>query len=465
MKLHFLGAAQEVTGSCFLVEAGGARFLVDCGMHQGGREVQARNHLPWPFDPADIDFVLLTHAHIDHSGLLPRLVAMGFKGPIVCTRATADLLGVMLLDSAHIQESAWARAQRRKQRGRPVQETPLLYTVRQAEQSLEQLQGVAYGETQQPHPAVRVRFQDAGHILGSASLEIWLSEGARTKKLVVSGDLGQPGRPIVRDPMPIPDADVLLIESTYGNRLHRPMDATVDELVQVVEDTLQRGKGNLIVPAFALGRTQELLLLLTRLVREGRLPRLRVFVDSPMADRVTQLTWKHLDYLDDETRALLSARKAHPEWLELRFTQSVEESMALNRIHSGAIILAASGMCDAGRIQHHLRHHLGHAGSAVALVGYQAEGTLGRRLVDGARQVRVLGEDIRVRARIHTIGGLSAHADQAALLDWCRHFGRPPQQTFVVHGEASTAQGFAALLHERLGWTAEAPQAGRCVRL
>jgi metallo-beta-lactamase family protein len=457
MKLTFLGAAQEVTGSCFLVEAGGARFLIDCGMHQGGREVAARNHQPWPFDPAGIDFVLLTHAHIDHSGLLPRLVAMGFKGPILCTRATADLLGVMLLDSAHIQESSWARWQRRRQRGRPAQEMRLLYTVRQAEASLEQLQGVGYGESIQPHANVRVRFQDAGHILGSASIEVWLSEGAKTKKLVVSGDLGQPGRPIVRDPTPIADADVLLIESTYGNRLHRPMDATVDELVEVVQETLERRKGNLIVPAFALGRTQELLLLLTRLVREGRLPPLRVFVDSPMADRVTQLTWKHLDYLDDETRALLSARKAHPEWLELRFTQSVEESMALNRLHSGAIILAASGMCDAGRIQHHLRHHLGHAGSAVAIVGYQAEGTLGRRLVDGARQVRVLGDDIRVRARIHTIGGLSAHADQAALLAWCGHFKTPPRQVCVVHGEAETAKGFARLLHERFGWSARAP--------
>lgn len=459
MKLTFLGAAQEVTGSCVLVEAGGARFLVDCGMHQGGREQAARNHQAWPFDPAGIDFVLLTHAHIDHSGLLPRLHAMGFKGPIYCTRATADLLGVMLLDSAHIQESGWARMQRRRQRGRPVQEARLLYTVRQAEESLKQLQGVGYGESLQPHPAVRVRFQDAGHILGSASIEVWLSEGATTRKLVVSGDLGQPGRPIVRDPTPIADADVLLVESTYGNRLHRPMDATVEELVQVVDETLARGKGNLIVPAFALGRTQELLLLLTQLVREGRLPRLRVFVDSPMADRVTQLTWKHFDYLDDEARALLAARQVNTRWLDLRFTASVEESMALNRIHSGAIILAASGMCDAGRIQHHLRHHLGHAGSAVAIVGYQAQGTLGRRLVDGARQVRVLGEDIRVRARIHTIGGLSAHADQAALLAWCGHFQQAPQQTFVVHGEAATAQGFAALLHERLGWPAKAPVA------
>ncbi|WP_374662876.1 MBL fold metallo-hydrolase RNA specificity domain-containing protein [Inhella sp.] len=460
MKISFLGAAQEVTGSCYLIEAGGARFLVDCGMHQGGREQAARNHQPWPFDPAGIDFVLLTHAHIDHSGLLPRLVAMGFKGPIFCTRATADLLGVMLLDSAHIQESSWARMQRRRQRGRPVQETRLLYTVRQAEESLKQLQGVGYGDSLQAHPAVRVRFQDAGHILGSASLEIWLSEGARTRKLVVSGDLGQPGRPIVRDPVAIHEADVLLIESTYGNRLHRPMTDTVEELVQVVDETLARGKGNLIVPAFALGRTQELLLLLTQLVREGRLPRLRVFVDSPMADRVTQLTWKHFDYLDDETRALLAARGVQAKWLDLRFTQSVEESMALNRIHSGAIILAASGMCDAGRIQHHLRHHLGHAGSAVAIVGYQAEGTLGRRLVDGAKQVRVLGDDVRVRARIHTIGGLSAHADQAALLAWCGHFKKSPAQTFVVHGEAQTAQGFAALLHQKLGWTAKAPLAG-----
>lgn len=465
MKLTFLGAAQEVTGSCYFVEAGGARFLVDCGMFQGGREVQSRNHVPWPFDPATLDFVLLTHAHIDHSGLLPRLCAMGFKGPIYCTRATADLLGVMLLDSAHIQEMNWERWQRRRQRGRPVQEARLLYTVRQAQASLEQVQGVAYDESVRPHPAVQVRFQDAGHILGSASLEIWLSEGARTKKLVVSGDLGQPGRPIVRDPTPIHEADVLLIESTYGNRLHRSMDATVEELVRVVDETLTRGKGNLIVPAFALGRTQELLLLLARLVRDGRLPRLRVFVDSPMADRVTQLTWKHLDYLDDETRALLSARKTHPEWLDLRFTQSVEESMALNRIHSGAIIIAASGMCDAGRIQHHLRHHLGHVGSSVAIVGFQAQGTLGRRLVDGVRQVRVLGEDIRVRARIHTIGGLSAHADQAALLAWAGHFKKPPQQVFVVHGEAQTAQGFATLLTQRLGWAANAPAPGTCAVL
>ena len=465
MKLHFLGAAQEVTGSCFLVEAGGARFLVDCGMHQGGREVQARNHLPWPFDPADIDFVLLTHAHIDHSGLLPRLVAMGFKGPIVCTRATADLLGVMLLDSAHIQESAWARAQRRKQRGRPVQETPLLYTVRQAEQSLEQLQGVAYGETQQPHPAVRVRFQDAGHILGSASLEIWLSEGARTKKLVVSGDLGQPGRPIVRDPTPIDSADALLVESTYGNRLHRPLKDTVDELVEVIDNTLRRRQGNIIIPAFALGRTQELLQLLLDLCRQRRLPRLQVFVDSPMAHKVTEITWKRTEFLDEETRALLSLRKSHPEWLDLRFTRSVEESIALNRIKAGAIIVSASGMCDAGRIRHHLRHHLGRPECAVLIIGFQAAGTLGRRLVDGEKQVRILGDEIKVRASIHTIGGLSAHADQAALMGWLGGFKQPPAQTFVVHGEAETASGFADLISERLGWTVEAPAAGTQVEL
>jgi metallo-beta-lactamase family protein len=468
MKLTFIGAAQEVTGSCFLVEADGVRFLVDCGMFQGGREASERNLRAWSFDPRQIDFVLLTHAHIDHSGLLPRLSALGFRGPIFTTSATVDLLSVMLLDSAFIQETEWARTERKsgqapKRARRGV--VPPLYTVAQAQECLQQLQGVAYDEDVQPHPRVRCRFRDAGHILGSAIVELWVTEGPRTTKLVFSGDLGQPGRPIVRDPCVIGAADVLVVESTYGNRLHRPLKETTEELVAVIEDTLQRRRGNIIIPAFALGRTQELLVLLIDLCRQGRLPRLQVFVDSPMATKTTDITWKHTAFLDDETRALLSLRKTHPEWLDLRFTQSVDESIALNRIRAGAIIISASGMCDAGRIKHHLRHHLGRSECAIVIIGYQAAGTLGRKLVDGEKRVRIFGEEIAVRAGIHTIGGLSAHADQAALLGWLKGFAAPPDRTFVVHGEAATACGFADKVAADLGWRVEAPGPGSHVDL
>ena len=462
MRLTFIGAAQEVTGSCFLVETEGLRFLVDCGMRQGGREARERNLMAWPFDPRDIHFVLLTHAHIDHSGLLPRLCAQGFRGPVYTTTATADLLTVMLLDSAFIQESDWTRAQRDRGRGRrppgPVAE--LLYTVAQAQACLEQIEGVAYDKDVQPHPTLRCRFRDAGHILGSAIIEIWLTEAGRTRKLVFSGDLGQPGRPIVRDPTPIAQADLLVVESTYGNRLHRPLQQTIDELVTVIEDTLRRRRGNIIIPAFALGRTQELLFLLTDLRKKGRLPAMQVFVDSPMADKVTTITAHHPEFLDDETREMLSGRRQLPEGLSLRFTQSVEESMALNRLKAGAIIVAASGMCDAGRIKHHLRHNLGRPECAVVIIGFQAEGTLGRRLVDGEKHVRLFGEEIAVRASVHTIGGLSAHADRDALLGWLGGFTAAPQRTFVVHGEATTACGFADTITDRLGWRAEAPAAG-----
>ncbi len=335
----------------------------------------------------------------------------------------------------------------------------------QAEACLAQVQGVAYDTDLQPHPALRCRFRDAGHILGSAILELWLDEGGRTRKLVFSGDLGQPGRPVVRDPTPIADADVLVVESTYGNRLHRPLKETVDELVEVIEETLRRRQGNIVIPAFALGRTQELLVLLAQLRRQGRLPPLQVFVDSPMAGKVSAITARHPEALDDETRAMLTPGAPAPDGLSLRFTQTVDESVALNRIRAGAVIVAASGMCDAGRIQHHLRHNLGRSECAIVIIGFQAEGTLGRRLVDGARRVRLFGEDIVVRARIHTIGGLSAHADRDALLCWLRGFRHPPQHTFVVHGEAATACGFADTIAQQLGWTVQAPAAGQQVEL
>ncbi len=467
MRLHFVGAAQEVTGSCYLIETDELRFLVDCGMHQGGREAQGRNRAGWPVDPRTLDFVVVTHAHIDHSGLLPRLCAHGFKGPIYATRATADLLSVMLLDSAFIQETDWARQQRRHGHGRraPRADGELLYTVAQATACLEQVQGVEYDAEWAPHETVRCTFRDAGHILGSAIVELWVTEDGRTRKVVFSGDLGQPGRPIVRDPTPIAQADVLLVESTYGNRLHRPLDETVDELCAVIDDTLRRRQGNVIVPAFALGRTQELLVLLAELRQQGRLPPMQVFVDSPMADKVTGITARHRSDLDDESRAMWASGHAWPDGLQIRFTQSVEESISLNRIKAGAIVIAASGMCDAGRIRHHLRHHLRRPECAIVIVGFQAEGTLGRRLVDGERRVRLLGEDVPVRARIHTIGGLSAHADRDALLAWLRGFEAPPGQTYGVLGGAPWALGFAGLVGAEWGWRVRAPVVGEVVGL
>lgn len=466
--MTFLGAAREVTGSCFLAHAGGVRFLVDCGLFQGGREAEEKNRAFPPFDPEAIDFVLLTHAHIDHSGLLPRLVTLGFRGPVYCTSATADLLAVMLPDAAFIQEkeAEWANYDRRKKNGRIMDEVAPLYTVAQAHACLRRLHTVGYDQELRPHPHVRVRFRDAGHILGSASLEVWVDSGGRTRKLVFSGDLGMPGRPVVNDPTPIEAADYLIVESTYGNRLHKGMKETVDELAHAVNDTLSRKGGNVIIPAFAVGRTQEILYLLMDLVRQGRLPRnLAVFVDSPMANAATEVTLRHRDLLDAETRALLAWFRASPDAPYLRVTEDVEDSMALNKIKQGAIIISASGMCDAGRVKHHLKFNLPRPECTVVITGFQAQGTLGRLLVDGAKTVRIFREEVPVRADIYTLGGLSAHADRDALLAWLKHFRAPPRQTYVVHGEAQTAFTFAEQIRAQLGWAVEVPDAGMRYRL
>lgn len=463
MKITFLGAAREVTGSCFLLESEKLRFIVDCGMFQGGRAADAANRRFPGFDPETLDFVLLTHAHIDHSGLLPRLANLGFRGAVHCTRATGDLLEVLLLDSAFIQEkeAEWLNYSQRKHRAAHVREKAPLYTVTQARESLKRLRCVAYDREIRPHPRVRVCFRDAGHILGSAILEVWLEEGDLTRKLVFSGDLGMPGRPILNDPTPIEAADVLLVESTYGNRLHKPLEATADELSEVINDTLGRRGGNVIIPAFAVGRTQEMLYLLIDLVRRGRLPNnLAIFVDSPMAGAATHITLRHHDLMDPETRALLAWFRASPQAPYLRITEDVEDSMALNKIRQGAVIISASGMCDAGRIKHHLKFNLPRAECGVIIAGFQAEGTLGRRLVDGAKYVRLFRENVPVRASLHTLGGLSAHADRDALMNWLGHFSRPPGQTFVVHGEADTALGFAASIREKPGWKVEVPAIG-----
>ncbi len=460
MKIQFHGASREVTGSCYVLEADGVRFLVDCGMFQGGREARDKNYAAFEFEPRNIDFVLLTHAHIDHSGMLPRLVAEGFGGPIYTTHATAELLEIMLRDSAHIQEkeAEWGQyAKGWNSRQSRTAEVEPLYTVDEAEICLEQLRAVSYDTDLSPHAAVCCKFREAGHILGSAIIEVWVDEGGQTQKLVFSGDLGNAGQPILQDPAIIESADALLIESTYGDRLHKTIDQTMDELVHAITDTLKRKRGNVIIPAFTVGRTQEILYLLYDLTRQGRLHDLNIYVDSPMATSATQITMKHIELMDTEARGLMQWLKRGQNVPQVKFTETVQDSMALNEIKGGAIIISASGMCDAGRIKHHLRYNLGRPECSVLITGFQAGGTLGRRLVDGAKIVRIFGQDIPVRADLYTINGLSAHADQAGLLSWLGHFKKPPRHTFIVHGEENVAFGFADLVRENWHWHVEVP--------
>ncbi|MGZ5123248.1 MAG: MBL fold metallo-hydrolase RNA specificity domain-containing protein [Burkholderiales bacterium] len=460
MKITFLGAAREVTGSSYLVEAAGHQFLVDHGMFQGGMHAYRSNRAPLRFDPRELECVVLTHAHIDHSGLLPRLVERGFRGPIYATPATCDLLAVMLPDAAYVQEREAER-----NHGRKASEP--LYTVAQARNTLRQLRRTEYGRTVDLFAGVCCRFRDAGHILGSSILELLVPAGGLTRKIVFSGDIGQKGRPIVRDPTLIEDADIVIVESTYGNRLHKSMAETEDELVQIFNAADEDGKGNIIIPAFAVGRTQEILYVLSDLLRRGRISNaLSVYVDSPMASRATEVTLRHTNIVDSDTRSLLEwQRNARKGGLRVEFTESVEESMRLNAIRHGAVIISASGMCDAGRIKHHLKHNLPRPECTIVFTGFQAQGTLGRRLVDGARSVRLFGEEVPVRARICTVGGLSAHADRDGLLDWLQGFRQPPARAFVVHGEAATALGFADLVRERLGWRVDVPSPGQTYSL
>lgn len=462
MEITFLGAAGGVTGSCYLVDTGRIRFLVDCGMFQG-RGAKRKNAAPFGFRPDDLAFVLLTHAHIDHSGLLPRLVAKGFRGPVHATTATCDLLGVMLPDSAHLQEREAEYAGRgrgRNRAGAPSGARPL-YTVLQAQTCLRQLAPCGYDVALHPHPEVRCMFRDAGHILGSAILEVWVHDGRGETKIVFSGDLGQPGHPIVKEPARIESADVLLVESTYGNRVHKNLAQTLDEFAFALNDTLRSRRGNVVIPSFAVGRTQDILYFIHQLYRQNRLPAAQIFVDSPMAIAATRITLNHPEMQDSDARGLA-------EWLEdgtsgpqLRFTATLEESMHINAIRSGAIIISASGMCEGGRIKHHLRYNLSRAQCAVVFVGFQAAGTLGRRIVDGARSVRLFGESHSVRARVFTINGLSAHADQDALLGWLSGFRRPPRQTWVVHGEPLAAHAFRDEIERRMGWNARVPAEGQ----
>lgn len=468
MEICFHGAAGEVTGSCYEVRHGHGRFLVDCGMFQGGREADGKNRRALDFDVQEIDFVLLTHAHIDHSGLLPRLFALGYRGPVICTRATADLLEVMLRDAAHIQEkeAEWRLRRQHRRGAKRITETAPIYTVAQAEHCLRYVEGHEYDQRISLAQQVEVCFRDAGHILGSAILEVWLDVSGERKKLVFSGDLGQPDRPILRDPTPIAEADCLWIESTYGDRLHRAFDDTRGELIEALHSALHVRHGNVIIPAFAVGRTQEILVVLAELVRSGDVPPLQVYVDSPMATAVTELTMRHEDLWDEESKALQAWWRNNPDQFRVRFVSDVEESIALNQVRSGAVIISASGMCDAGRIKHHLKYNLSRPECAIVITGFQAAGTLGRRLVDGAKVVRLFGDPVVVKASIHTIGGLSAHADQAALMSWLGRFSFPPKVTFVVHGEQNSARVFSELIAHHLQWPSViVPTQGECIEL
>ena len=435
-NLTFLGAAGEVTGSCYLVDTGAVKFLIDCGMFQGGKDAQRKNRR-FAFKPREIAFVLLSHAHLDHSGLLPRLAAQGFSGSVYATAATGELLAVMLPDSAHLQEK---ESERERERSAP------LYTVAEAQTCLGQLRQADYGVAFRPHPDVRCVFRDAGHILGSAIIEIFLAG----RKLVFSGDLGQPGRPIVEDPALIEDADVLLVESTYGDRNHKSLVQTLDEFAYALNDTLSSRRGNVVIPSFAVGRTQEILTYIADLRRQGRIPMADVYVDSPMATAATRITQRHAKLPDLE---------------RVHFTETLEDSLRINAIRAGAIIISASGMCEGGRIRHHLRTNLPRPECAVVFVGFQAAGTLGRRIVDGAKAVRLFRELCPVRAKIFTINGLSAHADRDALLGWIGQFKRAPDHCYVVHGEPLAAQSLRDAIADGFGWQATVATAGDCVGL
>ena len=455
MKLTFFGAAHAVTGSCHCLEVNGKKILIDCGLQQG-RDEHDDNALD--FAPSYIDYVLVTHAHIDHSGRIPLLVKEGFCGQIFTTRLTGQLMSIMLRDSAHIQESdAQWQNQKGKRAGREAVEP--LYTVADAEAALQLIHTYEYGETFDLCEGVKVRFNDAGHLLGSAALEIWATEGDVTRKIVFSGDLGNVDQPIIRDPEFVDQADYVVMESTYGDRNHEPPESYTEALAALIDDVFSQG-GNIIIPSFAVGRTQELLYFLREIKNEGLVktaPNFTVCVDSPLAAEATKIYAGDLHgYLDEEAIAVLQGGDDLFTFPGLTLSQTSEESKALNADKTPKIIISASGMCDAGRIRHHLKHNLWRPECAVVFVGYQGEGTLGRRLLEGAKSVKLFGEEIAVRARIVNFKGLSSHADRDHLIAWAEHFSPKPQQVFVVHGDAPVTEVFADTLNER-GIPAHAP--------
>lgn len=453
MKVQFLGAAQTVTGSCFMLEACGKRFCVDCGLHQGNKAIEERNRDEKPYAPESLDFVLVTHAHMDHSGLLPMLVKYGFKGSIYCTRATAELLELMLQDSAHIQEveAQWAatKYQRRGLKNPP----PALYTTDDAIRTATFFKEVEYHTVFEPAPGIRVTYYDAGHILGSGSLRIEADEDGKTTSIIFSGDIGRPQALIVRDPETPPTADYVFMESTYGDRNHKNESVSDAELADAIAYSYGKGE-KVIIPAFAVERTQEILYCLHNLNRQGKLPQdMPVFVDSPLAIRATEVFKRHRELFDEDAQALLSKGDDPFELPNLRYTLSVEESQAINSHEGPCIVISASGMCNAGRIKHHLKHNIWRPGASIVFVGYQSVGTPGRKIIERAGKITLFGEDVEVAARIYTINGFSAHAGQSQLLDWLKPLvsGSSKPQVVLVHGEEKAQSTLAGLIGSQFG--------------
>lgn len=449
MKLTFCGGARTVTGSSYLLEAAGKKLLIDCGLFQGGRRMRERNFGNFLYDPAEIDYVILTHAHIDHSGLIPRLVKMGFRGRILATKATVDLASIMLQDSAFIQEME-AEWQNRKNRRSGREEVEPLYTVADAKACLPFFEGYDYYETYTLSPEIRLRFYDAGHILGSAIVELWVLEDGRLEKLVFSGDLGKPDQPIIRDPDVVEEADFVVIEGTYGARIHEHKKEKLEILERIINETVKQG-GNIVVPAFAVGRTQELLYYLNQLIKENKIPNLPIYIDSPLAISATEIFARHPECFDIKMRQLLYNGRDPFNFPEAIYTRTMEESRAINELPGGVLIISASGMAEAGRIKHHLKHNLWRKDSTILFVGYQGQGTLGRRILDGAKKVTIFGEEIAVKARIACIDGFSAHADRNELLRWLRKFIKKPRQVILVHGEEDALVEFSAQVERELG--------------
>ena len=449
VRVTCLGGAGTVTGSSYLIEsAAGKKVLVDCGLFQGGKNMEERNWKEWGFDPARISTLFLTHAHIDHSGKIPKLVKDGFQGRILASPPTAELCSIMLLDAAHVQEMD-AEWQTRKNKRRSNMEVLPLYTTEDAEASLRLLAPIEKDKIVEPEPGIRARMRNSGHILGSSVLELWVEEGRAPLKMVFSGDLGKKNQLIVQDPHEIFDADYLFLESTYGNRLHRSLDESKVELMEAIQYAVSH-KEKVLIPAFAVERTQEILYILGEFQRAGRLPKIPIFVDSPLAIKATQIFRKNKKYYDKEAQAIVDQGYDPFDMPNLRFTESTEESRAINKSEGSAIIIAGNGMCTAGRIRHHLKHNLWRPGTSLVIVGFQAQGSTGRQIVDGAKQVRILGETVSVKAKVFTIGGFSAHADQNDLLEWVGHFESNPR-VFLVHGEPSASEALAAKIRERLG--------------
>lgn len=463
--LTFLGATGQVTGSCYLLETGNSRILLDCGLFQGSKKTELQNAADFPFDPANIDAVILSHAHLDHCGRLPKLVKEGFTGPVFLTEASYPLLDLLLKDAVHLQlrDIEWEN-KRRERAGKPLLDP--LYELADVEKLLTLRQAFKYGEEVRITDEISVTFHEAGHILGSSIVQLKITENKKTKTLVFSGDLGNPNSPLLRDPTILTEADVLLLESTYGDRDHKPIGPTLDELKETLAEAAASG-GNVIIPAFAVGRTQDLIYWLGKLYRQGGLPQQQIYLDSPMAISASQIYAEHAQLFNsDDAEFNQIAPAGWQAWLpNLIYSETAEESMAVNRITGGAIIIAGSGMCNGGRIRHHLKYNLWRHNAHIIIAGYQAEGTLGRLLVEGQKQtLKILGSDINVAAKIHTLGALSAHADQSQLLQWASHFKEPKPRLYLIHGEKTAALSLQTCFQRR-HWQANIPKVGEKISI